>query len=56
MAYPEGKVLQALGQARQRLVARAGLCDEGERRRRSGEVSARELDALGVARLVLEGA
>ena len=56
MAYPEGKVLQTLRQAGQRLVARTGLCDESESRGRAGKVSACKLDALGIARLVLEGA
>jgi hypothetical protein len=55
MAYPESKVLQALGQAGQRLVSRPRLGYQRERRRWAGEVSARKLNALGIARLVLEG-
>lgn len=55
MAYPEGKVLQALGQAGQRLVPRPRLGDQRQRRSGPGEVSARELDALRIARLVLKG-
>jgi hypothetical protein len=55
-AYPECEVGKALGQARQRLVARAGLCNQRERRRGAGKVSAGELDALGLAGLVLERA
>lgn len=55
MAYPECKVLQGLGQAGQRLVSGAGLGHEGQRRGGAGVVSARELDALCVAGLVLEG-
>lgn len=55
-AYAEGKVGEALGQARQWLEAGAGLCNEGERRRGPGKVPAGELDAIGIAGLVLEGA
>ena len=55
-AYPESEVGEALGQAGQRLVSRACLRNQGERRRRAGKVSAGELDALGLAGLVLEGA
>lgn len=55
-AYPESEVGKALGQAGQRLEARAGLCDKGQCRRRAGKVSAGVLDALGLAGLVLEGA
>ena len=56
MAHPECEVGKALGQAGQRLEARAGLCNERERRRRARKVSAGVLDALGLAGLVLEGA
>jgi len=56
MAYPESKVGQALGQAGQRLVPRAGLCDQRECRRRPGKVSAGVLDSLCLAGLVLERA
>jgi len=55
-AYPECEVGKALGEAGQRLEARAGLGDEGERGRGPRKVSAGELDALGLAGLVLEGA
>lgn len=56
MAYAECKVLQALGQAGQRLVSRTGLGHQGEGRRGAGKVSAGVLDAAGLARLVLERA
>jgi hypothetical protein len=55
-AYPESEVGKALGQAGQRLEARAGLCNQRERRRRARKVSAGKLDALGLAGLVLERA
>ena len=55
MAYPESEVGKTLGQAGQRLEARACLCNQGERRRRPRKVSAGILDALGLARLILEG-
>lgn len=55
-AYAEGEVGEALGQAGQRLVSRASLCDQSQRRRGAGKVPAGELDALGLAGLVLEGA
>ena len=54
MAYPESEVGQALGQARQRLEAGTSLGDESKRRRRTSEVPAGVLDALGLAGLVLE--
>lgn len=54
-AYPEREVGQALSQAGQGLVAGASLCDQGEGRGRASKVSAGELDALGLAGLVLEG-
>jgi hypothetical protein len=55
-AYAEGKVGEALGQAGERLVAGAGLGYESQRRGGAGKVPAGELDALGLARLVLERA
>ncbi len=55
MAYPEGEVGETLGQAGQRLEACSGFGDEGQRRGRAGKVSAGVLDALGIARLILEG-
>ena len=55
-SYPESEVGKTLGQAGQRLEARAGLCDQGKCRGRAGKVSAGVLDALGLAGLVLEGA
>ena len=54
-AYPESEVGETLGQAGQGLVSRSCLCDQGQCRRRAGEVSAGELDALGLTGLVLEG-
>lgn len=55
MAYAEGEVGEALGQARQRLEPGAGLCNKGEGGGGAGKVSAGELDAAGLARLILEG-
>lgn len=55
MAYAEGEVGEALGQARQWLEPGASLCNEGEGGSRAGKVSAGELDAAGLARLILEG-
>jgi hypothetical protein len=55
-AYPECEVGEALGEAGQRLVAGTGLCNQRERRRGACEVAAGELDALGLAGLVLERA
>lgn len=54
-AYPESEVGKTLGQAGQGLVARSCLCDQSKSRRRASKVSAGELDALGLAGLVLEG-
>jgi hypothetical protein len=56
LAYPEREVGEALGQAGERLEARASLCDQRERRRGPCKVAAGVLDALGLAGLVLEGA
>jgi hypothetical protein len=56
MAYPECEVGKTLGQAGQRLEPRACLCNQRQCRRRAGKVSAGVLDALGLARLVLERA
>ena len=55
-AYPECIVLQSLGQAGQRLVSGTGLGHQGEGGGRSSIVSARKLDAVGLAGLVLKGA
>lgn len=55
-AYPECIVLQGLGQAGQRLVSGSSLGHQGEGGGGTGIVSARELDAVGLAGLVLEGA
>jgi hypothetical protein len=55
-AYPECEVGEALGQAGQRLVAGARLCNQRERRRGACEVAAGELDALGLAGFILERA
>lgn len=54
-AYPECEVAETLGQAGQRLEARACLCNQRKRRRRPRKVSAGKLDALGLAGLVLKG-
>jgi hypothetical protein len=54
MAYPEREVGKTLGQAGQRLVPRSCLGDERKSGRRPSKVAAGELDALGLAGLVLE--
>lgn len=55
-AHLEGELLQGLGQTRERLVPGTSLGDEGQSGGGAGEVTAGELDAGSVARLVLERA
>jgi hypothetical protein len=55
-SYPESKLLEALGQAREGLEASAGLGHQGERGGRTGQISTRILGAGGVTGLVCEGA
>lgn len=49
-------MLQSLGEARQRLVPGTGLCDNGHTGDGTGDVSAGELDAVRITRLVGKGA
>jgi len=56
VSYLEGELLQRLGQARKALVPGAGLCDNGQARHGTGDVSAGELDALRITGLVGKGA
>lgn len=55
-SHPERVAVESLGEARQCLVSGAGLGDEGYRGDGAGVVPAGELDAIGVALLVLQGA
>jgi hypothetical protein len=54
LAYPECEVGKTLGQTRKRLVPRSCLGDERESGGRPSKISAGELDALGLAGLILE--
>jgi hypothetical protein len=54
--YSESEVLQAFGQARQELIAGTSSRDECECGGRTGKITACELDASSIARLVCEGA